>query len=136
MKEVILVILTSTFSPSMISAEHRHEACILLETVDLEMAQTCAETAKSAVAHPATAKLMSEVLGFEVPFERVALALEPGDSVLVFQLDQALFRRLNEGETLDLDQLRDAMAQGALSWMLVSISTKATVAERSDKAWD
>nr|KJR73267.1 MAG: hypothetical protein TU35_06865 [Thermoproteus sp. AZ2] len=40
----------------------------------------------SAIGHAATADLLTRLLGVQVPMNRVAIKLNPGDAVLVFQL--------------------------------------------------
>lgn len=121
-------IFTSTFSAGMISqAARKAGAVISIKEIPLELAQKLAqpgeaEPAVSAVGHPATAALMSRLLGVEIPFQRVALSLSKSDKTIlvVFQLDQSLFKRLNEGEVLDEAALDAANEAGALSWLEIS----------------
>jgi len=50
----------------------------------------------SAVGHEATAKLLTSVLGIEVPYNRIQITLEPGDKLIAFLLK----KRLPEGTVL------------------------------------
>lgn len=51
----------------------------------------------SAIGHPAAAALLSRILGREVPANRVAISMQPGDSALVLRV----LGRLPEGAVLD-----------------------------------
>jgi len=50
----------------------------------------------SAVGHEATAKLLTNVLGVEVPYNRIQITLQPGDKVIAFLLK----KRLEEGKVI------------------------------------
>jgi len=50
----------------------------------------------SAVGHADTAQVVSDLLGVEVPYQRISLHLEPGDLLVVAQL---IGGRLPEGST-------------------------------------
>lgn len=62
----------------------------------------------SAIGHPAAAALLAHILGREVPVNRVAVTLQPGDQALVLRL----LARLPEGAVLD------AAALAAVPWEL------------------
>ncbi len=62
----------------------------------------------SAIGHEGAARLLSEVLGMEVPVARIRATLAPGDEAIVLRLRE----RLPEGAVLDADALR------ALPWEL------------------
>jgi len=55
----------------------------------------------SAIGHEATAKLLTELLGADIPYNRVAVEMHPGDQALHFVLRQ----RLPEGTVLDIEAL-------------------------------
>ena len=55
----------------------------------------------SAVGHEATASLMSELTGINIPVNRVAIKMQPGDIAVVFRL----LTRLPEGKVLSLDEI-------------------------------
>lgn len=50
----------------------------------------------SAIGHPDTARVVSDMLGFEVPAQRINISLRPGDLLVVAQL---IGGRLPEGAT-------------------------------------
>jgi len=56
----------------------------------------------SAVGHESTAKLLSQLLGIEIPVNRIEIKIEYGDKLIVFQLLQ----RLPEGKVLSEEELR------------------------------
>jgi dihydroxyacid dehydratase/phosphogluconate dehydratase len=60
-----------------------------------------AQGACSAIGHAATARFLSQCLGIEVPLNRKAIQMKPGDSALVLRL----LDRLPEGQLLDEDAL-------------------------------
>jgi len=56
----------------------------------------------SAIGHESTAKLLSQLLGVEIPANRIEIKIEYGDKLVVFQLLQ----RLPEGRVLSEEELR------------------------------
>jgi len=62
----------------------------------------------SAVGHESTAKMLSELLGFEVPVNRTMVKLNTGDTAIIFQL----FTRLPEGRVLNKSELEELMKKG------------------------
>jgi hypothetical protein len=56
----------------------------------------------SAVGHEATAKLLTELLGVEIPVNRIQVKMTHGDQGIHFSLKQ----RLPEGKILTLDELK------------------------------
>ena len=74
----------------------------------------------SAIGHPGTAALVSKILGFEVPANRVAVAFEDSDEAIVFQLAV----RLPEGKVLSEDELWDLFNKGQIKILHVVYSTK------------
>ncbi len=59
------------------------------------------EDFQSAVGHESTAQLLSDLLGQEIPLRRRGIAMEPGDTALVFRLKD----RLPEGQILSMSSL-------------------------------
>lgn len=57
----------------------------------------------SAIGHPGTAEVMTQVLGFEVKANRAYITLNPGDMALVFQITE----RLPEGKVLTAEELKE-----------------------------
>ncbi|WP_297216933.1 DUF1874 domain-containing protein, partial [Thermoplasma sp.] len=56
----------------------------------------------SAIGHEGTAKVLSDLTGFSIPVNRVAIRMQPGDKALVFRL----LDRLPEGKVLTEEELR------------------------------
>ena len=56
----------------------------------------------SAIGHEGTAKLLTKKLGIEIPVNRIAIEMQPGDKAIVFQLKQ----RLPEGVVLTEEELK------------------------------
>jgi hypothetical protein len=77
--------------------------------LSLEDAQNVAQTAHffsddgvlSAVGHQSTAEILAELLGFDVPVNRIQFAQEPGQDALVFKLKG----RAPEGKILDREEI-------------------------------
>jgi hypothetical protein len=68
----------------------------------------------SAIGHDGAAKALSVLLETEVPVNRVAITMQPGDRALVLRL----LNRLPEGVVLDVDAMRDIPWQlGLLSYL-------------------
>jgi hypothetical protein len=57
----------------------------------------------SAVGHESTSVLLTEILGVEVPFNRIAVSVKPGDIIIHFVLKT----RLPEGKVLNLQELQN-----------------------------
>lgn len=55
----------------------------------------------SAIGHAASAAFLSALLGLEVPVNRVAVSMQPGDQALVLRLRQ----RLPEGKVLSAEEM-------------------------------
>jgi hypothetical protein len=64
----------------------------------------------SAVGHPGAAALLSEVLGIEVPVNRIRAEMQPGDRALVLRVKQ----RLPEGTVLSAEEMRSLPFELAL----------------------
>jgi hypothetical protein len=69
----------------------------------------------SAIGHEATANFISQILGINVPVNRIAISMRPGDKALVFQLLQ----RLPEGRVLSFEELQAVPYRLGLLEMLV-----------------
>jgi hypothetical protein len=92
--------IANAFSLGMLPGE------VYLRVKEID-AQTTSEILKSqqfisAVGHESTAKLLTALLGVEIPYNRNQVRLQKGDRLLVFQL----LTRLEEGRVLDEDELR------------------------------
>lgn len=99
--------LLNAFSLNMLD----RDADLLVRHVCLEAAQNIARIATSAVGHADTAAVFSDVLGVDVPCNRVSVTLNTGDLALVGQYSGP---RLEEGAT--------SLPEGAtIKWMVVGV---------------
>ena len=71
----------------------------------------------SAVGHESTARILTTLLGVEVPLNRVAITLSPGDRVVVFQLAV----RLAEGQVLSQEEVLALYQEGKASFVEVVV---------------
>lgn len=62
-----------------------------------EAARLVGDDYQSAIGHEASAQFLSALLGIEVPANRIAITMQPGDRALVLRIKQ----RLPEGALLD-----------------------------------
>ena len=65
----------------------------------------------SAIGHAASAGFLSTLLSFEVPVNRVAVSMQPGDEALVLRLRE----RLPEGKVLSAEEM--ARVPYELAWL-------------------
>jgi len=65
----------------------------------------------SAIGHQGTAQLLTELLGVEIPFNRLSIKLRPGDVCVHFVLRQ----RIPEGKVLSYEELRQLAFDLAIS---------------------
>ena len=79
------------------------KATVVLQKISVEEAkQILSKDFISAVGHEATAKLLTQLLGVEIPVNRIAIYLEPGDTGIHFFLKT----RLPEGKVLSEAELK------------------------------
>jgi hypothetical protein len=86
---------------------------VILRKIDLKQARELLRETNfvSAIGHEATAKVLSELLGVEVPFNRITVKFKKGDMGLHF----ALKTRLPEGKILSEEELRQLEYELVLS---------------------
>jgi hypothetical protein len=72
----------------------------------------------SAVGHPSTASALSRILGIEVPANRVSIQLQPGDTLVVFQL---ALGRLPAGKELTEEEILNAWKEGKAYFLVVRV---------------
>jgi acid phosphatase family membrane protein YuiD len=72
----------------------------------------------SAIGHPATASALSKILGVNVPTNRVAITLQPGDTLIVFQLAVG---RLAPGQELTEQDILSAFSQGKAYFVIARV---------------
>ena len=71
----------------------------------------------SAIGHEATADVLSQLLGIQIPVNRIPIKLENGDTVIVFQLLQ----RIPEGKILSKEELQQLIQQGQAKFYRVRV---------------
>ena len=103
------IYLANAFSLSMLTPPATVK---VTEVSEEEVKRVIANGFTSAIGHDATAKIISTQLGVQVPVNRVAIQLKPGDLLLVFQL----LTRLPEGKVLNEEEMK----QVAAKWFLVT----------------
>lgn len=100
--------LLNAFSLNMLSGN----ADLHVRQVSLDVARNLAKTATSAVGHADTAAVFADVLGIDVPTNRVSVTLGDGDTALVGQYSGS---RLAEGAT--------TLPEGAaIKWVVVGFA--------------
>ena len=112
------VYLGNAFSISMLS---------LAEKVVVEFRRASTEEVRallsnggftSAIGHPATASALSKILGVNVPTNRVSITLQPGDTLIVFQLNLG---RLAPGQELGEQDILNAFSQGKAYFVVARV---------------
>jgi len=73
----------------------------------------------SAIGHKSTAEILSRILGFEVPAQRIGVELDRGDAAIAFALDY----RLPEGKVLAEEELRKIIEEGKYSFYIIHVET-------------
>lgn len=104
--------ITNAFSLSMISTP---TATLRVEKIPKEVFCQEARNAVSAVGHPATAQVLSTICGFPISANRVMITLQPGDTLLVFQI----LERLPEGKVLTASEVQQLVEQGKIAFFKV-----------------
>jgi hypothetical protein len=95
--------IANAFSLGMLETSPTKEVLLRIKEIDVETVKAMlTQPFISAVGHESTAKLLTALLGVEVPYNRIQVRLQKGDRLLVFQL----LTRLEEGKVLDEDELR------------------------------
>lgn len=94
------IYLTNAFSVTMLSSS---ESIVKFKRISAAEAEILLkkENFISAVGHASTAEILKELLEVEVPANRVAIQLQPGDKAVVFQLRT----RLPEGKVLSKEEI-------------------------------
>jgi len=84
--------------------EIKEKYSIHLEKIDIEKAREMLSEKEfiSAIGHEATARLLSEMLGIEIPYNRIAVKMREGDIGIHFFLKT----RLPEGKVLSKEELK------------------------------
>lgn len=89
--------LTMVCDTEMVS-DNRDEAVVLFKRINAGLAQTMLlhDGVESCIGHASTAGVLSEMLGIEIPVNRVSVKLKEGEQAIIFQY---MGPRLEEGAT-------------------------------------
>jgi len=95
------MVITNSFSLNMVAEEDFKKGPVFIraEEVSLEEVRKLLEAEKevmSGIGHPDTARLVSDMLGMDIPSNRITLKVKEGDEILVAQYTGP---RLPEGAT-------------------------------------
>ncbi len=83
------------------------------ERIGVEQAKTLlSEGFVSAVGHESTAKVLSELLRMEIPTNRIAVDMKPGDVAVAIQF----LKRLPEGKVLNESELLKLFKEGIIEF--------------------
>jgi len=95
-----MVYVSNAFSLGMIQDT---SVTLKVTEVDAEKAKSLlqAQSFTSAVGHNGTSEILNSLLGIGVPMNRIALKLQKGDALIVFQL----LTRLEEGKVLSKEEV-------------------------------
>jgi hypothetical protein len=112
------IYLCNAFSINMLLPLPPEGRTVKVRPVSLEEVKSLLQGGfESAVGHPATAAVMSALLGVEVPPNRASIAVGPGDRILVFQLAV----RLAEGQVLSSEEVQALYNEGKASFVVVEV---------------
>lgn len=110
-----MLYLTNTFTLGMLSNPN---GVFKYQRISLEQARQLVQGSfVSAVGHQATAELMSNLLSINVPFNRIQIQVQQGDSILVCQI----LVRLEEGKILQLNEMMELYNQGKICFYIVEV---------------
>jgi len=98
---VTIYLLNSLIVPVDFRKHERVSVTMRYATID-EVRQLLRQEFVSAIGHESTATLLSQLLGINVPMNRIAVSAAPGDVLIHF----ALRTRLPEGRVLSEEELR------------------------------
>jgi len=112
------VYLGNAFSLSMIEVQDK-PVTVEFRRVGLDEVKAVLSSGfVSAVGHPGTASALSRILGMEVPTNRVSIQLQPGDTLVVFQL---ALGRLPLGKELTEEEILNAWKEGKAYFLIVKV---------------
>jgi len=113
------VYLTNSFTLSMIMPDLIQSGVIIKASpISLEEAKALLQQGfVSAVGHESTARVLSKLLGTDVPFNRVQIAITGGDVIVSFQF----LVRLPEGKVLGDDEVMALYQEGKIKLFKVEL---------------
>jgi hypothetical protein len=112
------VYLGNAFSLSMIEVQDK-PVTVEFRKVSIDEVKAISSSGfVSAVGHPGTASALSRILSVEVPANRVSIQLQPGDTLIVFQL---ALGRLPLGKELTEEEILNAWKEGKAYFLIVRV---------------
>jgi len=107
----MLYVMNSLIVP--VNFDEKSRYTVILRKISLKEAKEILSEIDfiSAVGHEATAKVLSELLGINIPFNRITVKLRPGDMCVHFSLKT----RLPEGKILTEEELKQLEYEFVLS---------------------
>ena len=112
------VYLGNAFSLSMLPMSE--EVTIKFKKVGVEEVRALLSNGNftSTIGHTSTASALSKILGVNVPTNRVSITLQPGDTLIVFQLNLG---RLAPGQELGEQDILNAFSQGKAYFVVARV---------------
>jgi len=110
----MLYVLNTLMIP--VDFEAKEKYTVYLTQITPQIAKELLEEKEfvSAIGHEATAKVLSDLLGINIPYNRIAVKLKAGDSAIHFVLKT----RLPEGKVLTEEELKGLEFTLALSTVI------------------
>jgi len=120
-----MIYLCNSFTLSMIAPSLLEQGAIIKASpISLgEVKALLKEGFVSAVGHESTARVLSVLLGTEVPFNRAQIAIREGDVIVSFQF----MVRLPEGKVLGEDEVLALYQEGKIKFFRVEVILPAEV---------
>jgi len=112
------VYLGNAFSLSMVNVQDKPVTLELRKVSLDEVKSVLSNGFVSAVGHPSTASVLSRILGMEVPANRISIQLQPGDTLVVFQL---ALSRLPLGKELTEEEILNAWKEDKAYFLIVKV---------------
>ena len=114
-----MIYLCNSFTLSMISPSLLEGGAIIKASpISLgEVKALLKEGFVSAVGHESTARVLSSLLGTDVPFNRAQISIKEGDVIVSFQL----LIRLPEGKVLGDDEVLALYNEGKIKFFRVEV---------------
>jgi len=114
-----MIYLTNSFTLSMITPSLL-EGGAIIKASPISVGEVKAllkEGFISAVGHESTARVLSKLLGTEVPFNRAQISIKEGDVIVSFQF----LIRLPEGKVLGEDEVLALYNEGKIKFFRVEV---------------
>jgi len=110
--------LSNAFSLSMVDVQDKPVTLELRKVSLDEVKSVLSNGFVSAVGHPSTASVLSRILDMEVPANRISIQLQPGDTLVVFQL---ALSRLPLGKELTEEEILNAWKEDKAYFLIVKV---------------